>query len=81
MTTPLITEHPRASRRGGDRTARRTSSMPTVEALRAQSNAALSHLARVLGYPPEWADELERRAFASGRVWSFTPCGDGNRTR
>ena len=45
---------------------------PTVEALRTESNEALTHLVRVLGYPPHWADELERRAFAAGRVWSFS---------
>ena len=43
----------------------------SVEALRAESNAALTRLVRTLGYPYHWADELERRAFAAGRVWSF----------
>ena len=60
MTTTSIADHPGAARRGGDRTARRAASSPAVEALRGQSLAALTQLAGVLGYPPQWADELER---------------------
>ena len=47
-----------------------------VEALRAESHAALARLVALLRYPPEWADELERRAFAAGRVWSSTASDD-----
>jgi DNA-binding response OmpR family regulator len=36
---------------------------------RAESLAAFTAIARTLGYPPEWAAELERRAFADGKVW------------
>ena len=81
MTTPSIAEHPGAVRRDGDSTARRTASSPAVEAVRAQSHAALTHLVTALGYPPHWADELERRAFAAGRVWSGAPRGDEGRER
>ena len=43
---------------------------PAVEDLRAESRATLTQLVTMLGYPPHWADELERRSFAAGRVWS-----------
>lgn len=39
---------------------------------RAASRAALRQLVRLTGYPEELADELERRAFAGGRVWRRT---------
>jgi response regulator NasT len=38
-------------------------------AVRAQSREAIEHMLRALGYAEEWAVELERRAFAAGRVW------------
>ncbi len=51
-------------------------SLSDVEARRAESHAALTRLVALLRYPPEWADELERRAFAAGRVWSSTAPDD-----
>ena len=74
MTTTPTAEHPEARRQGREvRAARRSPSSSTVEALRADSHGAMTDLVTVLGYPAHWADELERRAFAAGRVWSFTP--------
>jgi CheY-like chemotaxis protein len=43
-----------------------------IEALREESRQALRRLVGPLGYPESWADELERRAFASGRVWKLS---------
>jgi response regulator NasT len=40
------------------------------ERLRAQSLAALETLVELVGYPTEWAVELERRAWDQGHVWS-----------
>ena len=76
MTTALISEHPEAARRSRERTEHRPASAPTVGALRAQSQEAMAHLVRLLGYPPHWADELEGRAFATGRIWTATPLGE-----
>jgi hypothetical protein len=73
VTTPSIAEQPGAARQGGARTARRTASTSADEALRAQSHASLTVLVTALGYPPHWADELERLAFAAGRVWTSRP--------
>ena len=73
MTTTSTAGRAGATRRDRDGRARRSTSSSTVEALRADSRAGLTDLVTVLGYPPHWADELERRAFAAGRVWSFTP--------
>jgi hypothetical protein len=78
MTTTSIAEQ-LGARRGDVPTARPRTPSPTVEALRAQSSSAQTDLVSVLGYPPQWADELERRAFAAGRVWSLTPYGDEDR--
>ena len=71
MTTTSIADHLSVVRGGDNRTARPASS-PSVKALRAESHTALTHLVAALGYPPHWVDELERRAFAAGRVWSGT---------
>src|SRR5262249_5878937 len=73
MTTTSTAEHPEAALQEREGRARRSPSSPTVETLRADSHAGLTDLVSVLGYPPHWADELERRAFAAGRAWSFTP--------
>jgi CheY-like chemotaxis protein len=43
-----------------------------VTAARDESRRALAHLLELTGYSPEWADELEQRAYASGRVWRIT---------
>jgi CheY-like chemotaxis protein len=45
---------------------------PRVEGLRAESRSAIAWLVSVLGYPEGWADELERRSFARGRIWRLT---------
>jgi response regulator NasT len=47
-------------------TDRRTS------AARAESRQAIREIATMLGYPEDWADELERRMFAQGKVWRRT---------
>jgi two-component system, response regulator PdtaR len=36
------------------------------------SRDALAELLYQLGYPEDWSDDLERRAFAQGRVWRST---------
>jgi CheY-like chemotaxis protein len=36
---------------------------------RAESRRAIAELVTLLGYPEQWATELEERAFSSGRVW------------
>ena len=42
---------------------------PDLLARRAESLDALAQLLCLLGYPPEWAVELEQQAFARGTVW------------
>jgi len=37
--------------------------------VRERSRETLSELVVMLGYPAEWATELEERAFAEGRIW------------
>lgn len=76
MTTTSIPDHVSVVWGKDDRTARPIASSPSVKALRAESHTALTHLVAALGYPPHWVDELERRAFAAGRVWSGTPCSE-----
>ena len=41
----------------------------TERMLRAESLRSLESLVRLVGYPAEWAAELESRAWDSGRVW------------
>ena len=72
MTTSSIAERQSSVGRGRERRGRGTASSRTVETLRAESHATLAQLMTMLGYPPHWADELERRAFAAGRIWSPT---------
>jgi DNA-binding response OmpR family regulator len=36
---------------------------------REDSRQALAELVTLLGYPAEWADDLERSSFAAGKVW------------
>ena len=38
-------------------------------AARHESRAALATLLELVGYPETWADELEARAYANGKVW------------
>jgi hypothetical protein len=76
MTTTSILDRPGAQRLR-DPVAPGAGSEATVEAARVESRTALAELVRALGYPPHWADELERRAFAAGRVWSGTPSDEG----
>jgi hypothetical protein len=33
-------------------------------------HVAILDLTRLLGYPAEWADDLERREYARGNVWT-----------
>ena len=40
-----------------------------VRAKREESRRTIAHMLSLLGHPEEWADELERRAFAAGRTW------------
>ena len=40
-----------------------------ASAARAESRRAIVQLLTLLGYPEDWAPELEQRAFASGKVW------------
>jgi response regulator NasT len=42
---------------------------PKTTELRAESRATLTTLATALGYPEDWGDVLERRAYATGHVW------------
>jgi len=80
MSTASISEHhPRTTHRGRDREARRTAPGPSIDTVRAQSRATLTQLVTMLGYPPHWADELERQAFAAGRIWSPAPSHDQTR--
>ena len=77
MTTSIV--HDRGpSSLGRDREPRRAVSNPTVEALRSESRASLTEVVRMLGYPLHWADKLERRAFATGRVWSTRSGASGS---
>ena len=41
----------------------------TERLLRTESLRSLESLVRLVGYPPEWAVELERRAWDRGHVW------------
>jgi CheY-like chemotaxis protein len=43
-----------------------------VEKLRAESRAALATLMELVGYPAGWADDVEQRAYAAGRLWRQT---------
>jgi CheY-like chemotaxis protein len=45
----------------------------SVESIRAQSRRALAVLLGLLGYPEEWAVELEERDFRAGRRWQIGP--------
>jgi response regulator NasT len=45
--------------------------------LRATSLRSLERLVGELGYPAEWAVELEQQAWESGHVWRLTAGGDG----
>ena len=40
-----------------------------VEAEREESRGALARMLGLLGYPEDWAAELERRSYAAGKVW------------
>ena len=43
-----------------------------VRVARAESKQALADLLGLLGYPEDWAVELESRAFDAGKVWKRT---------
>ncbi len=51
------------------RDALSTHAEQSVEARRERSSRALSRLCTLVGYPEEMGVELERRAFADGKVW------------
>lgn len=40
-----------------------------VERQREESRESLERLLGLLGYPKDWAAELETRAYAQGRAW------------
>jgi len=48
---------------------------PRTAELRAESRRALAVLCGALGYPEQWAELLERRAYARGRVWRVDHLG------
>lgn len=41
-------------------------------AARAESRAAIATMLELVGYPADWADDYERRAYASGKLWKRT---------
>ena len=43
-----------------------------LQKARGESREALATLMELLGYPVEWADDFERRAYEAGRVWKRT---------
>jgi response regulator NasT len=43
-----------------------------LQMARDQSRATLATVLELTGYPVEWADELERKAFSKGKVWKQT---------
>jgi two-component system, response regulator PdtaR len=43
-----------------------------LEKARAASRATLATILELVGYPTEWADDLERRAYEKGRLWRQT---------
>ena len=49
-----------------------THATAAMSAARVASREALAELVSMFGYPDEWADELEARAYAQGRVWRRT---------
>jgi hypothetical protein len=40
---------------------------------REESREAIAQILELLGYPEDWAGELERLSFARGRVWRDAP--------
>jgi CheY-like chemotaxis protein len=44
-----------------------------VRGARAESRRSISVILELCGYPPEWAIELEQRAWDNGRLWRETP--------
>jgi len=43
-----------------------------VQKARDESRASLAAILELVGYPVDWADDLERRAYETGRVWKRT---------
>ena len=39
---------------------------------RAESRAAIAAILEIVGYPEEWADDLEQRAYDAGKLWKRT---------
>jgi CheY-like chemotaxis protein len=44
-----------------------------VREARAESRRSIAVILELCGYPPEWAVELEQRAWDNGRLWRETP--------
>jgi CheY-like chemotaxis protein len=44
-----------------------------VREARSESRRSIAAILELCGYPPEWAVELERRAWDNGRIWRQTP--------
>ena len=40
-----------------------------IDSRREESREAIAEILGLLGYPADWAGELERLSFARGRVW------------
>jgi hypothetical protein len=40
-----------------------------IDSRREESREAIAEILDLLGYPQDWAGELERLSFARGRVW------------
>jgi hypothetical protein len=40
-----------------------------VDSRREQSREAIAEMLELLGYPEDWAGELERLSYARGRIW------------
>ena len=40
-----------------------------LQKARDESRATLATILELVGYPMDWSDDLERRAFEAGRVW------------
>lgn len=43
-----------------------------LQKARDESRTTLATIMELVGYPVEWADDLERRAFDAGRIWKQT---------
>ena len=44
---------------------------PTLSRMREESRQGLAHVLRLLGYPAEYATQLERQSYLQGKVWGW----------